>query len=89
MTIIQKVELACDLCKHPSKQYGSEREATEAGWITCNHESYHEDRSFYASHICPTCAKQIEELLRKKRRQEQTAEYAKATNEQFGTWGIK
>lgn len=83
MTITQKIELQCDLCKHPAKQFKTEHDAVAAGWITCNHECYMEDRSFYASHICPTCAKQIEEYLRKKRRKEQETAFAKATSEQF------
>lgn len=62
--IKSKIELKCDLCKHPSKSYDSIQEAENLGWLTIGQEEYYTERSFFDSHICPNCRKSIEAKLK-------------------------
>lgn len=65
MGAIQKIELTCDLCKWPATILDSEEHAKKEGWLTIGQDCYYADRSFFNSHVCPSCRKKIESALKK------------------------
>jgi len=65
MTVKSKLELTCDLCHYPAELVANSEDAKKKGWLTVGQEEYHTDRSFFDAHICPSCRKKIEALLKK------------------------